>query len=151
LNEEHYMRRAIQVARRNPEAPFGAILVDRETGEIHAEGVNDARRNPVLHGEVAAILACAEAHPDVAWSRLALYTTAEPCPMCFSAILWAGIPHLIFGTSADTLRELGRPHIRIRPDEVAERSTLEKPVIVGGVLEKDCDALYAEISNRQRD
>jgi tRNA(adenine34) deaminase len=65
LNHEHYMRRAIVVARRNPEAQFGAILVDSELGKIQAEGVNDARRNPILHGEVAAILACAEAYPEV--------------------------------------------------------------------------------------
>lgn len=142
------MRRAIDVARRNPDAPFGAILVDRETGEILAEGVNDARRNPILHGEIAAILAYVEAQRGADWARLALYTTAEPCPMCSSAILWSGIPHLIFGTSADTLRGLGRPHIRVRAEEVAHRSTLGNLVITGGILEKECDALYAEISNR---
>ena len=87
MDHEHYMRRAINVARRNPEAPFGAILVDREIAEILAEGVNDARRNPILHGEIAAILGCVEAQPAADWSRLALYTTAEPCPMCTRACL----------------------------------------------------------------
>jgi tRNA(adenine34) deaminase len=122
-------------------------LVDRETGEILAEGVNDARRNPILHGEIAAILAYVEAQQAADWARLALYTTAELCPMCSSVILWSGIPHVIFGTSADTLRELGRPHIRIRAVEIAQRSTLGNLVIVGGVLEKECDALYGEISD----
>jgi tRNA(adenine34) deaminase len=148
LNHDHFMRRAIDVAQRNRDAPFGAILVDRDIGEILAEGVNDARRNPILHGEIAAILRCVEAQPGAVWSRLALYTTAEPCPMCSSAILWAGIPHLIFGTSANTLRRLGRPHIRIGAEEVAQRSTLGNLVITGGVLEKECDALYVEISDR---
>jgi tRNA(adenine34) deaminase len=151
LHHEHYMRRAIEVAQRNPNAPFGAILVDRETGEILAEGVNDACSNPILHGETAAILACVESQPGADWSRLALYTTAEPCPMCSSAILWSGIPHLIFGTSADTLRELGRPHIRIRAEVVAQRSTLGDLVITGGVLEKECDALYTGISHHHHD
>jgi tRNA(adenine34) deaminase len=148
LNHERYMRRAVEVARRKQDAPFGAVIVDCETGEILAEGVNDARRNPILHGEVAAILACAEAHPGADWSRLALYTTAEPCPMCSSAILWAGIPHLIFGTSTDTLRRLGRPHIRIHAEEVAQRATLGNLVITGGVLETECDALYLDYMYR---
>jgi tRNA(Arg) A34 adenosine deaminase TadA len=36
------MRWAIEVARGNPDAPFGAVIVDRETGEVLAEGLNRA-------------------------------------------------------------------------------------------------------------
>jgi tRNA(adenine34) deaminase len=144
LNHGRYMRRAIEIARSNRNAPFGAVIVDCETREILAEGVNNASRNPILHGEITAILECAGAHPGVDWSRVALYTTAEPCPVCSSAVLWTHISHLIFGTSADTLQKLGRPQIGIRDQEIARRASFSNVVITGGVLETECDALYLD-------
>ena len=62
---ERHMRRAVEVARGNPDAPFGTVIVDQQTGEILAEGLNDAHENPILHGEIDAILRLAGAHPDV--------------------------------------------------------------------------------------
>ena len=76
---QEYMRRAIEIARRNPAAPFGALLVDGSTAQIVAEGLNRWRENPTWHGEIDVINRCAEKYPDVTWSRLRLYTTAEPC------------------------------------------------------------------------
>lgn len=46
MDNERYTRRAIEVARGNPEAPFGAVIVDRETGRVFAEGLNRAETNP---------------------------------------------------------------------------------------------------------
>ncbi len=105
------MRRAIEVARGNPDAPFDRVIIDRETGEIVAEGLNDAQNNPFLHGKTAATMNLAKARPDADRTRLVLYTTAEPCPMCAGAILWAGIPRVVFGASVETLKKLGRPQI----------------------------------------
>jgi tRNA(adenine34) deaminase len=38
LQHEHYMRRAIELGKHNPQLPFGALIVDRVSGEILAEG-----------------------------------------------------------------------------------------------------------------
>ena len=142
------MRRAVRIARGNPEAPFGAVIVDRQTGEVLAEGLNRAETNPVWHGEIGAIINCAEAHPDVDWTRLALYTTAEPCPMCATAVLWAGISHLVYGTSKETLEGMGFPRLDISIDEIARRASFDLPEITVGVLEEECDALYEEMVRR---
>ncbi len=56
MDHERYMNRTIEVAHGNPDAPFGCVVVDRETGEILAEGLNRAEGNPVLHGEISALL-----------------------------------------------------------------------------------------------
>jgi tRNA(Arg) A34 adenosine deaminase TadA len=54
---------------------------------VLAEGVNDSRRNPVLHGEIVCINAYVAAHGNVGWEDAVLYTTAEParcaCPRSF--------------------------------------------------------------------
>ena len=51
VNHEEYMRRAIEIARDNPDAPFGCVIADEESGEIVSKGLNDAERSPILHGE----------------------------------------------------------------------------------------------------
>jgi tRNA(adenine34) deaminase len=148
VDHERYMRRAVKIAQGNPDAPFGCVIVEGETGEIVAEGLNDAQRNPVLHGETAAILNLAEAHPDPDRTRMTLYTTAEPCPMCAGAILWSGISRLVFGTSMETLKRLGRPQIGIPFREVADRASFDGPEVIGGVLERERDALYEKLDRQ---
>lgn len=139
---EEYMLRAIEMARQSPTAPFGALLVDALTGEIVAEGVNRWRENPTWHGEIDAINRCAAKNPDITWSRLRLYTTAEPCCMCQGAILWAGIPEVVFGTSIRTLARIGWNQIHIPAEEVARRTPFAGCSLLGGVLEAECDALF---------
>jgi tRNA(adenine34) deaminase len=140
--DECFMERAIEVARRNPQFPFGALLVNRFTREIVAEGLNDAKACPVRHGEIDAIERCALTRPDVDWSELWLYTTAEPCCMCQGAILWAGIQRVVFGTSIDTLKHMGWRQIDIPAAEVIQRMPGAKCHLVGGILEQECDALF---------
>ncbi len=148
MDHERHMRRAIEVARRGPDAPFGAVIVDDDSGQILAEGLNEGERNPVWHGELAAIMGCAEAHPDADWSRMTLYTTAEPCPMCSTAILWAGILRVVYGTSVETLNGLGFPKLDLSIQEIAQRTSLGEPEVIGGVLKNECDALFEALARR---
>ena len=140
--DEVFMERAIEVASGNPQAPFGALLVNRITREIVAEGLNDAKACPVRHGEIDAIERWALIRPDANWSELCLYTTAEPCCMCQGAILWAGISRVVFGTSISTLKQMGWKQIDISAAEVIQRTPDAECQLVGGVLEQECDALF---------
>jgi tRNA(Arg) A34 adenosine deaminase TadA len=144
------MRRAIEIARCNPDAPFGTVIAHGDTGEVLAEGLNDAEKNPILHGEIDAIMNLAGTDLDVDWTRLVLYTTGEPCPMCSGAILWCGIPYVVFGTSIATLERLDLPQISLSCGEIARRasSSFAHPEVTGGVLERECDALSEEMGRR---
>ena len=42
MDHERYMNRTIEVAHGNPDPPFRCVVVDRETGEVLAEGLNRA-------------------------------------------------------------------------------------------------------------
>jgi tRNA(Arg) A34 adenosine deaminase TadA len=149
--DEAFLRRAIEVARGNPARPFGAVLVDADTREVVAEGHNRSQASPVRHGEIEAIERCAAEQPEVDWSKLWLYTTAEPCCMCQGAILWAGIRRVVFGTTIRTLQELGWRQIDISAAEVVRRTPNATCEVVGGVLERECDALFREAQARARD
>ena len=139
---ERFMRRAIALAATNPPAPFAAIVVDRHTNEIVAEGINRHQDNPTWHGEIDAINRCAVLGPTINWSGLRLYTTAEPCCMCQGAILWAGVSEVVFGTSIRTLQRLGWKQIDIDAYEVTRRTPFAQCRVVGGVLEAECDQLF---------
>ena len=150
MDHERHMGRAVEIAQGNPDAPFGCVIVDGETGETLAEGLNDAEKSPVLHGETAAVMAFFDGRPDADPSGLVLYTTAEPCPMCSGAILWSGIPRVVLGTSLDTIKDLGLPHVDLSCDEVSRRSSFGGFEVTRGVLEAECDALYKGMARRTR-
>ena len=139
---ERFMRRAIALAATSPSAPFAAVLVDIGSNGIVAEGINRHSENPTWHGEIDAINRCAALGQDVNWAALRLYTTAEPCCMCQGAILWAGIPEVVFGTSIRTLKGMGWKQIDISAEEVARRTPFAPCHLIGGVLEAECDMLF---------
>jgi len=142
MNNETYMRRAIELALKVPEFPFGAVIVRRSTGDIMAEGFNQSALNPTLHGEMVAINQCAQAHHPADWSEFDLYTTAEPCPMCQSAIEWAGIVTVYYGTSIPYLQKQNWWQINIRAADVIAQTPFRNSRIIGGILEAECNALF---------
>lgn len=141
-DHERHMRRAIALAEKVPDLPFGAVIVDADNGKIVADGWNKTSQNPIWHGEVDAINRLASSGVGVEGKSLVLYTTAEPCPMCQGAILWSGIEKVVFGTSIRTLQRLGWRQIDILAEEVVRRSPAWNCTLIGGVLERDCDALF---------
>jgi tRNA(Arg) A34 adenosine deaminase TadA len=142
MKQADFMRRAIALAAQVPEFPFGAVIVRRVDGRCVAEGYNQSALNPTLHGEMVAIHRCAELYRPADWSGFDLYTTAEPCPMCQSAIEWVGIGTVYYGTSIPYLREQNWWQIDIRASEVSERTFFRNTRIVGGLLEAECNALF---------
>jgi tRNA(adenine34) deaminase len=142
LDHSRFMRLAIEQARKNPRYPFGAVLIDGTTERVLAEGINRVTESPIFHGEMDAINNCAHNNPQIDWNKLILYTTAEPCPMCQSAIVFAGIRLTVFGTSIPYLMKVGWRQIEIRADEVLRRSLFSQSVLLGGVLEGECNALF---------
>lgn len=148
-NNENYMRRAIELALNVPKLPFGAVIVNRNSGAIVAEGYNQSTLNPTFHGEMVAINQCAEIYRPEDWSELDLYTTAEPCPMCQSAIEWAGIAHVYYGTSMLYLEQLQWWQISIRATEVIAKTGFRNTLITGGILELECNALFDQAQRGQ--
>ena len=151
MDHERYMRRAVGIARGNPDAPFGCVIANGESGEILAGGLNDAEKSPILHGETAAVIDLFDGRPGADPSDLVLYTTAEPCPMCSGAILWGGIPRVVLGTRLETLKSFGRPLVDLPCEEVSRRASFDGFEVTYGVLEAECDALFEEMARRADD
>jgi len=149
-DHEFYMRLAIALAANAPDLPFGALIVDGDSGTILSEGWNKTSHNPMWHGEIDAINKLAASGIGIEGKNLALYTTAEPCPMCQGAVLWSGIETVVFGTSIRSLQRMGWRQIDILAEEVIRRSPAWNCTLIGGVLERECDTLF-ERAMSQRD
>lgn len=145
VEHEAYMKQAIETACQNLQRPFGALLVDHREGEVLASAVNRSYRNPVAHSELEVIHEAArKSGGDVNWRDCTLYVTAEPCPMCMAGILWTGISRVVFGSSIQTLRMLEYRHIDLSAAEMVARAKGDLECeLIGGILESECNALFA--------
>lgn len=142
VEHEAYMTTAAELALARPAHPFAALLVDGSTGEVIADGVNSTKSNPLFHGEIVCINNAARSFTRFDWANTILYTTAEPCCMCQAAIMWCRIPHVVYGTSIETLRSLGWDQFAMDANDVANATPFAKCKITGGVLRDRCDALF---------
>ncbi|KAH7311395.1 guanine deaminase [Stachybotrys elegans] len=164
----HWMRKANEalfdvLGNPCPFAPFGTAIVNHTAdglGELICIGANSnaVTGNPTMHGEMAAITNCSAVLTDpegpyklspsealAAFSQLTLYTNAESCPMCASAIRWAGFKEYIYGTSIDTLVENGWGQIRISSMEIIRQSfdMATTTRLMGEVLVNETDPLFS--------
>jgi len=144
---EEAMRLAIAEARGNPAFPFGAVILRAADRDVMATGVNKGAANPTFHGEIVAINDHVARHGNRGWDEAILYTTGEPCPMCMSAIVWAAIGGVVWGTSIEQLRQFGINQISIPATTVIGAAPFYRGEILGHVLQADTDALFR---NRQR-
>ena len=143
LDHERHMRQAIALTANVPELPFASVIVHRESGDTVAAGWNRSQINSTWHGEIDALNALFRSGRVCDGSELALYTTAEPCPMCMGAILWSGIQMVVFGTSIRLLQQRGWRQIDIFAEEIVRRSPGWQCTIVDGVLQTECNRLFA--------
>lgn len=128
------MTEAIEAAK-NGGNPFGCVIVKGD--EILVKAFNTVKKDadPTAHAEINAIRSLAKLRlPDR--SSLTLYTTCEPCPMCMSAIVFAGISKVVFGAS---IAEISRYYkqIDIPASEVAQRG-FGNVEVKGGIMVEQC-------------
>lgn len=97
-----WMQQAIDLSIENVAqggGPFGAVIV--RDGALVAEGVNrvTANNDPTAHAEVSAIREACRREGSFKLEGCTIYTSCEPCPMCLSAIYWAGISRIYYGNT----------------------------------------------------
>jgi len=145
--DERFMRLAIAKTRegiRQGQTPFGACIVSGG-GVIMAcaHNVVWATTDITAHGEVNAIrLACRES-ASIDLSGATIYSTTEPCPMCFSAIHWARIGRIVYGASIADAKAAGFNELPIA-NAFMKQEGQSSVVIDSGCLREDCLLLFDE-------
>lgn len=108
--EEKFMAEAIRLSRESVKiggGPFGAVIV--KDGEIIAKASNKVTENhdPTAHAEVNAIRLASKKLETFDLSGCEIYTSCEPCPMCFGAIYWARLDKLYFANTKTDAKNIG--------------------------------------------
>ncbi len=87
--------------------PFGAVVVLK--GEVIASGHNQvvSSHDPTAHAEIVAIRRASEKLGRFDLSDCEIYSTCEPCPMCYAAIHWAKIKRLVYGATREDAASIG--------------------------------------------
>ena len=90
----------------NGGGPFGAVIVKDD--EVIATGTNrvTANNDPTAHAEVTAIRAACQKEDNFKLEGCTIYTSCEPCPMCLSAIYWAGISRICFANTKQDAEDI---------------------------------------------
>jgi tRNA(adenine34) deaminase len=136
MNDEQYMRRALELARHaqsEGEVPIGAVVVIN--GEIVGEGWNRpiASADPTWHAEVNALRAAAQAQKNYRLVGATLYVTLEPCEMCLGAMFHARVARLVYGATD--------------PKKLVLKSTM---TVERGVLAEECGAILSKFFAAKR-
>ncbi len=103
--DAHFMEMAIRLSEENIDqggGPFGAVIV--RDGAVIATGTNRVVPNndPTAHAEVQAIRSACRQLGTFQLDGCTVYSSCEPCPMCLSALYWAGVSRICYGnTKAD--------------------------------------------------
>ncbi len=110
MTEKEFMHRAIELSIKSVETgggPFGAVIV--KDGEIIAEASNSVTQenDPTGHAEVNAIRKAAKKLNTFDLSGCEIYTSCEPCPMCFGAVYWARLDKLYFANNKNDAKNIG--------------------------------------------
>ena len=122
--------------------PFGASIVHNKSGRLLLRALNAVKQqcDPSAHAEVRAIRLATKRLKTISLAGYTLYTTCEPCPMCMSTALWAGLDRVVYGaTIADANQHCNQ--IQIPATEVAVRSDMHC-IVDGPVLRDQCYALF---------
>lgn len=129
MNDEEFMRRALELARRaqsEGEVPVGSVLVIED--EILGEGWNRpiSACDPSAHAEIEAMRAAARKLKNYRLTGATLYVTLEPCDMCVGAMFHSRIARVVYG-AMDPKKQVLKNQVKVE----------------GGVLARECGALLS--------
>jgi len=146
--DEKYMRMALEEAKmagQRGEVPVGAVLLkeDRVLTKDHNRCIELS--DPTAHAEVLVLRRGGEILRNYRLIDTVMYVTAEPCPMCVSAMVHSRISRLVFGTLEP---KFGAVESKFRM--LDSNGWNHKVKVDRGILEEECAGLLKTFFRERR-
>ena len=134
--DEKYMKMALEEAekaRQKGEIPIGAILLrgDQVLARNHNRCIELS--DPTAHAEILVLRKGGEVLKNYRLDETVVYVTAEPCPMCASAMVHSRISRLVFGTYEPKFGAVESKFKLLNGNGVNHRVKIDR-----GILEREC-------------
>ncbi|MCK4625409.1 MAG: nucleoside deaminase [Phycisphaerae bacterium] len=151
MNNKEFMTAAISAATEGIKAgqtPFGACIV--RDGEIVSAAHNAVWSDTDItaHAEIQAIRDACRKLDTVDLAGCVIYSTCEPCPMCFAACHWAKISKIVFGARIADAEQAGFSELTISNEQMKTLGGSEIK-IVGDFLRDECVSLFKTWTGRK--
>jgi len=146
--DEKHMRMALEEAEKagqRGEVPVGAVLL--KGSQVLAKDHNRCLElsDPTAHAEVLVLRRGGKILKNYRLNDTVIYVTAEPCPMCVSAMVHSRIFRLVFGTLEP---KFGAVESKFR---MLDGNGLNHKVKVDrGILEEECAGLLKTFFRERR-
>ena len=147
-----FMRIAIAKARRGIRAgqtPFGACIVKGRRVLACAHNRVWRTTDITTHAEITAIREACRKLKTIDLAGCVIYSTCEPCPMCFSACHWARIARIIYGTRIRDAQKIGFSELAVS-NKMMKRLAGTSMRVSGGFLGRECFELFRLWSKQKK-
>lgn len=123
------------------QSPFAACIV--KDGEVIACDHNTVllTTDITAHGEVHAIRNACKKINNIHLEGCTIYSTCEPCPMCFTAIHWARIDKIIYGARIEDAAHFGFNELKVSNFHLKEKGG-SKVEIHADFMRDECKKLF---------
>ncbi len=138
------MRLAIEKAKegiRKGQTPFGACIVRRNKVVSSAHNLVWKNTDITAHAEIIAIRDACRKLKSIDLLGCTIYSTCEPCPMCFAACYWAGIKRIVYGSSIKDAKRIGFNELLVtnRKMKILSKTKLQ---IESGFIKEECAEVF---------
>ena len=108
-NDAFFMKEALKEAVKaldKDEVPIGAVVVCNGKIIARAHNLTEMLNDPTAHAEITAIRNACKKLGNFKLDGCTVYSSCEPCPMCLSALYWAGVERICYGNTKQDAKEI---------------------------------------------
>jgi tRNA(adenine34) deaminase len=134
--DEMYMKMALEEAEKageRGEVPVGAILLkgDQVLARDHNRCIELS--DPTAHAEILVLRRGGEILRNYRLNGTVMYVTAEPCPMCVSAMVHGRISRLVYGAFEPKFGAVESKYRLLNDEGLNHKVKVDR-----GILEREC-------------
>lgn len=106
--------------------PFGCVIICND--KMIASAANSVVRDmdPTAHAEINTLRQACRILNRIDLSDCTVYSSCEPCPMCYSALRWAKISKIYFSSTREEASEAGFSDAEIYNEIIEKRQKYER-------------------------